>query len=132
MFTRLSRPCSAFFLAVAVMFLCQSGNAQAHPQLIGTWSAPVPPGGSMVYEFGPARYIGNGYWIGTFQFSVAGCVASTGEYELYMFTGIEGTIKIKDTYIGCGAVGIVNFAVPDISTGKVVPEMIYKNVLYRR
>ena len=33
---------------------------------------------------------------------------ASGEYELFMYTGTDGTIKIKDTPIWSGSVGNVN------------------------
>ena len=75
----------------------------------------------MVYEFSPAQYLGNGVWRGIFHFSVSGCHVTTGDYELFMFSGTEGTINIRDNYIGTGSVGTVNLS---------TREMNYRNAIY--
>jgi hypothetical protein len=120
--TRLRRAGSALLLAVAGLLACPSGSAEAHPFLVGRWVAPVPPGGLMVYEFGPGEYRGNWLWRGPFNFSVGGCLIASGIYELQMITGTDGTLKLMDTYIVSGGVGTVNF------TSR---EMIYKTVIFR-
>ena len=45
-------------LAVALLLGVPAG-AEAHPLLVGPWSAETP-GGPSVYEFGPGEYVGNG------------------------------------------------------------------------
>jgi hypothetical protein len=112
----------AAVLAVAGWLLCQPGTAQAHPHLVGKWSAPVPPGGLMVYEFGPSEYIGNGVWRGPYTYFVSNSPVARGTYELRLFVGAEGTVGLRE-----GPAGATNVATVDLAT-KV---MIFRNVAYR-
>ena len=109
-------------LLAAGLLSCLSGNAQAHPYLVGRWVAPVPPGSSLVYDFGPGEYVGNWVWHGTFTFFVADCPVSTGTYQLLMFNGVEGTLSLRD---GNG----ITTAVANVDLGAKV--MTFKNVIFR-
>jgi hypothetical protein len=122
MSTRLRRAGSFLLLALSAILLYPPGSARAHPQLVGRWSAPVPPGGLMVYDFGPGQYGGNWVWRGPFTYIVNGCPLATGTYELQLFSGTEGTLKLLDTPVGTGAVGTINFA---------EREFIFKTVSFR-
>ncbi len=83
-------------ILAAGLLSCLPGTVQAHPNLVGRWVAPVPPGSSMAYEFGPGEYVGNWVWNGTFTFSLANCPLSTGTYQLLLFNGVEGTVTLRD------------------------------------
>jgi hypothetical protein len=111
----------AAVLAVAAWLLCHPGTAQAHPTLVGRWSAPVPPGVLMVYDFGPSDYIGNGVWRGPYTYFVANCPVATGVYELRLFVGAEGTIGLRE-----GPAGATNVATIDLANRV----MIFRNVAY--
>jgi hypothetical protein len=88
-----SRGTRAAFLAAALL-VCQSGNAQAHPKLMGKWSATVVPGVVVTYDFSPGAFIGGGLWRGTFTCVMSDVPISAGPYELYMFTGALGTVTL--------------------------------------
>jgi hypothetical protein len=52
-------------LGVAVALLaCYVGKADAHPQLVGRWTAATPPGGVTSFIFGPGEFQGHGVWRG--------------------------------------------------------------------
>lgn len=109
-------------LLAAGFLSCLPGNAQAHPNLVGRWVAPVPPGSSMVYDFGPGEYVGNWVWNGTFTFSLGNCTLSTGTYQLLLFNGVEGTVTLRD---GNG----LSVAVANVDLGTRLLSL--KNVLFR-
>jgi hypothetical protein len=88
----------AVLLGVAVLLLCQPGKAQAHPQFAGRWAAPTPPGGLLEYVFDDGEYIGGGIWRGHFTFLVSHVPVASGWYELFMFSGTQGTISLPITY----------------------------------
>jgi hypothetical protein len=85
----------AFLCALAAVLLSQV-PAQAHPQLLGRWSAEVPAGGLTVYEFGPGEYKGVGVWRGPFTTSVSNIPISVGVYELRLYDGSTGTLGLRD------------------------------------
>jgi hypothetical protein len=96
----MSAPLGRFGAAVCVgvaLLLCQSGTAHAHPQLCGRWIAALPSGGLQVFEFGLGEYLGNGIWRGPFVFYVSGLPVASGEYEVRMFTGDQGTFTVMST-----------------------------------
>jgi len=112
----------AALLAVAGLLACQTKDAQAHPHFCGGWSAPVPPGGFMVYEFGPGEYVTNWIWRGHFTFTVSGCPVSEGTYVLRLYTGTQGTVEFRDGTMLSTSVGIV-----DLGTRVLT----FKNVIFR-
>jgi hypothetical protein len=87
-----------FPVALAVLGLlgCWPGFAQAHPLLVGKWSAAMPPGTTTVYDFAPGKYLGCGVWDGPFLLVIAGMPISTGHYQLYLFNGTQGTLALRD------------------------------------
>jgi hypothetical protein len=122
---RLRRNCLAVLLAVGGLLSYQVGEVGAHPQLVGRWVSPTPPGGLQAYEFGPGEYIGNGCWRGPYTYFVAGCgAASWGEYELMFYTGSEATLALRDRTSGPGwNVGNVDFS---------GPQFIFINATFKR
>src|SRR5262249_19940423 len=100
----------AVILAAAGLLLCQPRDAQAHPHFCGRWIAPVPPGGVMVYEFGPGEDITNWIWKGHFIFYVSGFPVTEGTYTLRMYTGTEGTVELRDGNYLSTSVGELSLA----------------------
>src|SRR5439155_1847345 len=96
-------------LLAAGLLSCLSGNAQAHPNLIGRWVGQVPPGtAAPAYDFSPGEYVGNWIWRGALTFSVADCPTSTATYVLAMLNGSEGTVELRDGNGVTHGVAIVN------------------------
>lgn len=109
-------------LAVALALWLPT-SATAHPQLIGKWSAAVPPGGSMTFDFGPAKYMGRGIWEGPYIRTASDCPMSSGVYYLRMFTGTQGVLGLDDER------GVpVRSGTVDLGAGVVT----HQNVDYRR
>jgi hypothetical protein len=120
----LNRSTWAVLLGVAGLLFCQPGRTEAHPHLVGPWLARVPPGGYMTFDFGVAKYIGNGCWRGPYFQTVSGFPASCGIYELQMYTGTLGTLALRE-----------NLSAPGWSVGNVdlaIPEVVFKDVVYKR
>jgi hypothetical protein len=115
-----SRGVWALVLAAGVMS-CLPGKSLAHPHLVGRWVAEAPPGGSMVYDFGPGEYVGNWVWRGPFTFSVANCPVATGTYQLLMFNGVEGTLSLRDG-------NEISTGVANVDLGR--RSMTFKNVIF--
>jgi hypothetical protein len=106
----------AIFLAVAGWLACQPGQALAHPNLAGQWVTLVPPGGSMVLDFTCGKYMGNGVWRGHFVFTVSGVPTGSGEYELRLYTGTQGTLGLIDPLSAPGwTVGNLNLDLPTVT-----------------
>jgi hypothetical protein len=85
------------------------GSAQAHPFLLGKWVSQEPAGAALMYDFGPGLYKGNWVWTGPLTFFVANCIVSNGTYELRMYSGLQGTIELRDANGVAHGVGIVDF-----------------------
>jgi len=116
----LSRTVSAALLTIAVLLSLPSGTARAHPLLVGTWIAQDPPGTLLKYEFGSAEYVGNWVWRGPLTFYVDNQVVSTGNYELRMFSGLEGGLTLRDGNGLPNEVGLVNLSTRVLNYKKVV------------
>ena len=120
--TTVRRGSWAAVLAVMGWLLCQPATAQAHPLLIGRWSAASPPGSVMVYEFGPSEYLGNGVWQGPYTYFVSNCPVATGRYELRIYVGSEGFLGLREGQGGASTIATVDF------TTRV---MTFRNVTFR-
>jgi hypothetical protein len=94
-------------LALALQ-LWQPGKAQAHPQLVGRWFGTTPPNLNMSFEFACGTYIGDGIWRGTFTIYWANDPISTGDYELRVFRGTEGTLGLRDGVLANPRFGVVD------------------------
>jgi hypothetical protein len=105
MFTSFRRGSWVTVLAVTVWLLCQPAPAQAHPLLIGKWSASVPAGGQATYVFGPGEYLDNGVWQGPYTYFVGDCPVTTGRYELRVYIGTEGILGFREGVGGATTVG---------------------------
>jgi hypothetical protein len=113
----------AAVLVVAGLFSPLAGEARAHPNLIGRWVAPEPPGGVQMYDLGCGVYIGNGIWRGPFVYVVNGFPVEKGEWELRFYTGSEGTLSIQSPISGGSRVGVV-----DLGTRT----FYFKNMTFRK
>jgi hypothetical protein len=120
--TSLSGGGLAAVLAVAVLLSCGLGNAQAHPLFVGRWTAVSQPAAPIVYEFGPAEYVNDGVWRGSFTLYISNIQITCGTYELRIMTGSEGTVGLRE------APGI-STTVGNIDLGTRV--MTYKDVTFR-
>jgi hypothetical protein len=118
---RIGRTGLAFVLALAGALLWQPATAHAHPQLAGKWSAPVPPGGLMVYEFGCGEYRGDDVWRGPFTLFVMNVPVASGTYELRM-NGLVGSLGFMDCPGGQTTVGLADLGARVIT---------YKDVTYK-
>lgn len=109
---------------VAIVLLAWlPSHAQAHPALVGAWTAPLPPGMVTTYEFGPGEFVTHQVWKGPMRVLVNNCEVATGVWELRMFTGTEGTVSMRDGLQIGTSVGTVDFATRTFT---------YMNVFYRR
>jgi hypothetical protein len=95
-------------LAVAWLMLYQPGKVQAHPQFVGRWTATVPPGGIIIYDFAPCDYLGNGVWRGPYTLSMSNGVIATGVYELRMWSETVGTLGMRENIGVTTSVAIVD------------------------
>src|SRR5262245_20082345 len=83
-------------ILAAALMLALPAVSQAHPCLVGAYSAPVPGCGPTVYEFGPGEYQGCGVWKGPMMVTVGGLPIGPGVYVLRMASETQGTIGIRD------------------------------------
>ena len=77
----------------------------------------------MAYEFAPGQYIGAGVWRGTFTIFCANYPIACGGYELVMYNGTKGILKLRD-----GILYPFNCANIDVGT----QIMDFKGVTYGR
>ena len=124
MITHFSRNISAAVLIGAALLLLQPGQTQAHPQLDGRWISKAPPNANMAYEFAPGQYIGAGVWCGTYTILCANNPISCGEYELIMYNGTKGILKLRDESL------LYIFQSANIDVGTQI--MDFKGVTYGR
>jgi hypothetical protein len=111
-------------LAVLGLLVWRPGAVQAHPHLVGDWVTRTPPGGYMMFHFGPGCYLGNGVWRGPFFQVVSNVPTGSGQYELHLFTGTEGTLWLRFEAAAPGhTVGTVDLA---------IPEIVYQFTVYKR
>jgi hypothetical protein len=109
--------------AAIALLLLQPGTVQAHPQLVGRWTAVAPPNSNMSYTFDPGEYIGDGVWRGTFTIYWANNPISCGSYELRMLRGTYGVLSVRDGP-NHGSVGV-----GDVDVG--IGAMNLKGLTYR-
>jgi len=112
----------AVVVTVTGWLLVQPAAVEAHPLLIGRWSAPVPAGGQTTYEFGPGVYLDNGVWQGPYTYFVAGCPVMTGRYELRVYVGTIGVLGLREGVGGATTVGVLDFT---------TRELTFRNLLYK-
>jgi hypothetical protein len=122
MSSRPGRSLAAFLLAITGLFASTTGEAQAHPRLVGVWIGQNPPNTLMKYELGPGEYQGNWVWRGPLTFYVDNIAISTGTYELRLSSGLDGSLELRDGNGLPNASGIIDL-------GRRV--LTFKDVIFR-